>query len=104
MRSGKRDRLISIYTVNDFGGGRKDITSFTTAWAERILSGREIYLAQQKNTEINAVFLIPYIQGITASMKIQCDGTEYDIQYVEELRRRRGLKIMAIGHEERDQF
>lgn len=105
MNAGNMDRKIVIQSLTDFGGGNKQWDTFATVWAnKRILTGREFYAAQQRQSETNVVFEIWFLENVNSSMRISYDNKYYDILYLEEIGRREGLKLFCIEKEERDQW
>lgn len=68
-------------TKDGLGGQIKTWSDFRTkVRAEKITSGgREFYAAQKLNADVQVVFRVRYVAGITTKMRVLHEGVEYDI-------------------------
>lgn len=87
MRAGKlrhRIRIEAPGTVQDkYGEPVEGWTTFAEVWASREdLTGREAFAAQQVNAEVTTRFGLRFLPGMTANMRVQCEGIGYDLQSV----------------------
>lgn len=105
MDIGRADRRIKIErrveTKDGMGQVIEDYTPITRApemWATVLgLSGRELFAAQQVNSEITTRFTIRFRDDLDTKMRIVYDGQHYDIHYIREAPggRRRSTEILA---------
>ena len=87
MRSGRLDKRVTIQQLvtgsptQNAGGEQEDVwTTVHTVWASvRPLRGRELFAAQQINSEISSTVQIRYRAGITSKMRLSYDGRLFDI-------------------------
>lgn len=98
--AGPLDRYVTIEqktkTRDAYGAEIETWTTFAQVWAsKRDIRGREYFAAQQVNAETDTVWRIRWIAGVKAEMRINWNGTLYDIQDIAEIGRREGLEIMA---------
>lgn len=104
MRAGEMDRRIVIETAteaqNALGEPVKTWGVFATVWADKRQPsrGREYVSSQSINVEIDQVFRIRWLDGVTEKMRINDGGKYYDILHLAELGRRQGLDISARVH------
>lgn len=103
MRAGELDRRIVIEDLtdgkDDYGGKTEIWSNFATVWAKKIpMRGREYQAPAQVGAEVDTIFRIRWLAGVTTRMRINDDGQYYDIQYLAELGRREGLDILARVH------
>lgn len=103
MRAGELDRQIVIEsateTQNGIGEPIKTWSTFATVWAKaKQLRGREYVAAQAINAEIDTVFTIRWLAGVTRKMRILYDAQYFDIHDIAEIGRREGLDVMARVH------
>ena len=94
------DRRVTIEqdtpTRDTTGAEVESWSTLATVWAEvRERRGREFFDSHQVTAEIDTVFLIRWRSDVTAKMRINWDGKLYDIHFVGEIGRQRGLEIMA---------
>jgi len=104
MRAGELDRSIVIDDLtdakDDYGGKTETWAPFATVWAKVTpLRGGEYQAAAQIGAQVDTVFRIRWLAGVTRRMRINYDGQVYDIQHIAELGRREGLAIMARIHQ-----
>ncbi|HWX01442.1 phage head closure protein [Collimonas sp.] len=60
------------------------------------LSGRELFAAQAAQSEVTTRFRIRYRTGVTAKMRLLCDGVIYNIEAVlDRDGRKRELQLMC---------
>lgn len=100
---GRRDKRIIIQKLQegqgeDYGEGTESFTDWASIWAALLpSSGREMYLARQRNAEVEAGFQIGFTHGLMATMRIYYDGRYYDIFHIEEVGRREAHNIYGIA-------
>lgn len=89
LKSGLMRQQISIVarnlTQDSFGGTKiDDATKFATVWASvEALTGRELYAAQQKVSEVTHKITIRYLDGVKASMNVWLGTRQFQIQAIE---------------------
>ncbi len=100
MISGRLDRKITLQepttTTNDYGETTTTYSDYTTTFANvKQQSSREVF-GGGKVSEVEAVFTIRYLSGVTANWQIVHDGTTYEIMgKPREIGRQKFLEIMA---------
>ena len=90
MRAGKLRHRVTIEqqvagSPNQFDTGEPDEAwaTFATVWASvRPLSGRELFLAQQAESRVEAEIEIRWITGVTAGMRVSASGVYYNIEAI----------------------
>ena len=102
MRAGELDRRITIEvnapTRSASGAAVDSWSAFATVWAKRRdVGGREIRAGAEFVGEIDAVFTVRWLAGVTDAMRVDDDGTLFDIKWPRELGRRSGLEILAVA-------
>ena len=100
MWPGNLDRRITIRELVDgqdaAGQPIQVCQTVATVWAQfEPLRGRERFVAQQVQAELDARFRIRYRTDIHPGMHIAFGDEEYDIEAVMEIGRREGLEILA---------
>jgi SPP1 family predicted phage head-tail adaptor len=101
VRAGQLDRRIVIESAteaaNALGEPVKTWATFATVWANlrQPSRGREYISAQAVNVEIDQVFRVRWLDGVTEKMRVNDGGKYYDILHLAELGRRQGLDIAA---------
>lgn len=106
MQAGKLDRqiiLLSYSSTTDTSGGISETyTPLATVWADiRDLREKEVFEAQQDNSEIITRFRIRYRDDLKARDRVQWKGREYDIIGVpSEIGRNEGLEILGKARDE----
>ncbi len=106
MKSEKLDRKITLkrasYSTN--GLGEQVATWFdlaTGVWAtQRRATARETLAAAELSASVSDVFEIRFDSSwanLSALDRIEASGREYDIQSVDEIGRRAGLRIAAVA-------
>ncbi len=103
MQAGRLDRKITIETPTDVQSGTGVVTqtwaTFATPWAEvRPVRGQERFAAAQVAGEIDQVFRIRWLSGVTRKMRISYDSLTWDIIDIAEIGRREGLEILGRVH------
>lgn len=103
MRAGDMDRQIVIEsateTQNGIGEPVATWSTFATVWAQVMpLRGSEYVAAQAINTEIDTIFRVRWLAGVTTKMRVSYGAQYYDIQYLAEIGRRVGLDLLARIH------
>jgi SPP1 family predicted phage head-tail adaptor len=100
MQAGRRDRKISIEkstsTRNEYGEVIQGWELFAEAFANRRdQTSREIFQYDQL-TNLNVVaFTLLFIDGLNTTMRLKCEGKIYNIRGIQEVKRRRELRIIA---------
>ena len=102
---GRLDRRITIQSLTQTQGKYGELldtwSDFATVWANKNEDGgREFAAARQVNAEISTQFQIRYLEGLSAKMRILCDGRYYDIDRISEVGRRERLNIFAKARQE----
>lgn len=102
MRAGPLDRRISIErpaSVQDAAGQPVPGWELVAErWAQkRDVRGRERFAAEQTIGEETAVFLIRWLAGIDATMRVLHDGKVYGIEGLAEIGKREALEITATA-------
>lgn len=90
--AGALDRLITIehpvMIQNEYGEEEKQWQEFYElphVWAEKVdLNGRELYEAQQLNSEVTTQFRLRYRADLDARMRVACDDVLYSVKAVLE--------------------
>lgn len=102
MKAGRMDRRITIQrreVSGKFDNGEEifDWVDVVTCWAELVANrGQEQFNAHQKRAQSDAMFRMRYYPGILAEMRLQCEGTNYDITAVIPMRgREAGLELLT---------
>jgi len=94
--AGKKNRKIAIQTKTltaDSDGYKAETwaTTYTVyAWVQN-MTGREFFSAQKLNAEMQTLFIIGYISGITTANKVLYDSASYDI-----------LSVVDVGEAHRE--
>jgi SPP1 family predicted phage head-tail adaptor len=86
-----------------FGGTVIDQENvFATVWASvEALSGRELYSAQQKVSEVTHLITIRWLAGVKARMNVWFDDRQFQIQAVENPdERRHFLRLLCIERDD----
>lgn len=92
-----RIQLVKPTLVQDASGGiEEDQASVTaTVWASvEALTGRELYAAQQKVSEVTHKITIRYMSGITAKLNVRFDNREFQIEAVQNPDERRKMLLL----------
>lgn len=79
-------KIVDLTLQQDsFGGVAIDsATPFATVWAAvESLSGRELYTAQQKVSEVTHRITIRWMEGITAKQNVWFDDRQFQIEAIE---------------------
>ena len=103
MRAGRLDRRITFEAntpTRSASGAEVDawspLATDATVWAgKRDLSGSEFFAARQVNAKITTEWRIRYRSDLATGMRIDYEGSLYDIHHIKELGRREGLLILA---------
>ncbi len=87
MNAGRLNKRITIQkatsTQNEFGERVNTWSTVIERWARvEPLRGREFFLAQQAQSEIETKFTIRHATEIKPSMKLVYDGIDYNIESV----------------------
>lgn len=99
MLGARLDRQVVIQTFSEerdaAGQPVKTWSTFATVWAEkRDMRGSERFDAQQIVDDEVATFVIRWLAGVTAEMRVVADGRTYEIVGAPaEIGRREGLEI-----------
>jgi len=92
-----RIQLVKPTLLQDASGGFEEDQAnvVATVYAKiEALSGRELYAAQQKVSEVSHQITIRYMPGIDATLNIRFGGREFQIQYVENPDERTKMLIL----------
>jgi len=101
MQAGKLRHRITIEaptgTQNKYGEPVEGWAPFAEVYASREdLTGREQFLAQQVKADVTTRFVVRYLDGVSAKMRILSDGVSYNIESVADPDgKRRTLVIVA---------
>lgn len=100
MRAGALYRQIVIEQVAEARSSTGDVvatwSTFATVRAQhKPASGREYHTSDEKNAEVDSVFITRYLSGVLPKMRISYDGRYYDIYSIKEIGRQQGLEILA---------
>jgi len=98
-----RVQLVQPTLVQDASGGIEEdqASIFATVWASiEALSGRELYAAQQKVSDVTHKITMRYMAGVTAKLNVRFGNREFQIQAVENPDER--TKILNLLCLERD--
>lgn len=93
----RRIQIVEPTLTRDSAGGTAidEGTPFLTAWASvEALTGRELYAAQQKVSEVTHRIVIRYRDGIKANQNVWFHDREFQIQAVENPDEGRKLLIL----------
>lgn len=87
MDPGKLNRIITIEqktaSTDAYGGQSFSWSTFATVWAAvQPLKGRELIAAQAAQSEITSRFVIRYLSGVSADMRIVYGGRYFNITAV----------------------
>jgi len=99
MRAGKLRESIDIYrqvssTDSDFGSTEKSFVFYLKSRAEvRFLNGAELVMNSAATNTTNAVFYMRFKEGITETMQVWFRGDKFNIEYIEEDRKKKMLKL-----------
>lgn len=101
MRAGKLREAVEIFkevstTDEDFGSDVNTFESYLKTRADvRFTSGGE---SEQNNTVVNTasvVFWIRFKEGLTETMQVEWRSNRYKIEYIEENRKSRLIKLQT---------
>jgi len=105
MRFGKMDRRIVIeraaLTTNQYGERAEAWATYATVWAEvsyKYGSGTESIQSDQILTKQPVSFTIRFsadVSGVIPSDRVSYDGNYYQIEALQEIGRREGLRIVT---------
>lgn len=101
MRAGRKDKRIEIQALTegkgDYGADTETWTLYKEVWAIMIpIGGREPYVSNQFTSELDTLFRIDYISGISPkTYRIKYKGLVYDIYSVLEIEGRN--QTLEIG-------
>lgn len=101
MFAGELDRRITLRAVvnteNSFGEPIPTPSDIAEVWAKLIeKKGGEIYDAGLEQAQKERTFLIRHRTDIDESTLVSYEGDEYDIKYIQEVGRRRGLMLYCM--------
>jgi len=106
VQIGKLDRRITIQraaTARGAAGGVVeswvDVCTCWAGWEPMPLRSGESFVADQRTAKQKCVFTIRFREGIDSKMTLLHDGQRYDIEDVEEVPRRRGLRLKSYARE-----
>lgn len=89
MKKQVKDKRITILKVfigvDDIGDPIEEIRELYNLWAYyRYASGDEKYMAHQMQSEIEAIFIINWVQEIDTSMILRYEGQDYNITSIDD--------------------
>lgn len=96
------DRRIVIQSVSEsrdaMGGVTQSWSTFATVWAERKdLTGREYFTAgQSERAEIESIWRIRYLSGLTNKHRFTHGGETYDIESIAVIGRNEAMELRAV--------
>lgn len=98
LRTGKKDRRLLLQSPttakNVYNEDVATFATFATVWAEKTeLSGTEQLLAQQMSAVVLTQFRIYWRSDVTTLCRVIVDGVTYQITYIAEVGRRKGLDL-----------
>ena len=104
MKAYRLDRKIGIQeatsTTNEFGENIQSWSTFSQPWAEvKYSSGSESFVDGIEVEGQTLTFIIRYRAGITTKMRVVFDGVTYDIEGIEEPKRREMLQLNCRSRE-----
>ena len=101
IKSGKLDRIITITRLSETVGASGNVSETWTAL--HTVRAEKVELASAENLESfgnadsgQVVFRIRYLADVTTADRITYDGSEYDIEHITELGRRRGQELRGV--------
>jgi SPP1 family predicted phage head-tail adaptor len=105
MQAGRLDRRITIEQPTESTGAIGDVTEswsdFATVWAGKDdRSGREALSPEIERGEVETVWRIRHLDGLTMKMRIVYDGRIYDIRSIREIGRGEGWIIGTTAERE----
>jgi SPP1 family predicted phage head-tail adaptor len=69
-----------LSTQNSYGEESSYTTLFSSIFAAKEpLIGRELYQAESVNSRVELKFRMHYFEGLDESMRVYCDGIDYEI-------------------------
>lgn len=102
MRPGRLDRRITIQqrVVSGRASNGEEIFAWNdvvSCWAEYVPNrGQEMFKADQKRAESDAMFRMRYYPGVTAQMRVVHEGVNFDIYDVKPMYgRNAGIELMT---------
>jgi len=104
MNFGKLDRKIQIQTFtetsNSFGESIKSWATLFSPWAQvKYSTGSEGFVDNIEVEGQTLTFIIRYRPGITTKMRVLFDGGTYDIESIEQPKRREMLELRCRSRE-----
>lgn len=102
VAAGRMDRRIVIQAVTEtrdsMGGPVQSWSTFATVWAERKdLTGREYFAAgQSERAEIESVWRIRHLSGLTNKHRFTHGGETYDIESIATIGRDEAMELRAV--------
>lgn len=108
ISSGKLDRKVTLLrattTANALNEPVETFASIGVAWASmRRASAREVLASAEIGAESTTVFEFRYLTGpasLTPKDRLSYGGREFNIQSVEEIGRREGVRVGAVARAE----
>ena len=98
MQAGRLDRRITIEEPSESRGNIGDVqeswSTFATVWAGKDdRSGREAMSPDIVRGEVDTVWRLRHLDGLTMAMRISYDGRVYDIRSIRQIGRGEGWLI-----------
>ena len=86
----------TLSAPNQLGEQIPSFTTFATVWGEKTeLSGSQQLVAQQTTVQKITRFRIYWRPDVNTTCRLVVDGETYDVTYIAELGRRKGLLLTA---------
>lgn len=101
IRSGELDRRITLRrpttTTNEYGETAETFADDGTVWAKVTpTDGGESLEQSDKHSNLGRVLVeIRFRSGLSSKYRFVFDGSEYDIENIDEIGRREGLRLLA---------
>jgi SPP1 family predicted phage head-tail adaptor len=103
MEAGRLDRRVELQhrvLTRSATTGEEVVTytTYATVWAgKRDIRGREVFTAQQVNSDITTMWQIRHRTDVVATDVLVHDGLQYNIVGIAEIGRREGLELQATA-------
>lgn len=104
MQIGKLDRRVTLLartiTRDGYGDATEEFTFLDEVWAQVIFNrGAERFRdgQVQRQAQVEVTFRIRWREDLTREMRVEWDGTAYDVTNVMEIGRRVGADLQAVA-------
>jgi len=101
MRAGRLRERIDLYrevstTDSDYGSQENTFELYDSTRADvKPLNGAELLMNETVSNTTSVQFIIRWKESITETMQIEYRGDRYNIEYIEENRKNKMIKITA---------